>query len=370
MSTDDKLVSLFEIMIDGFGSMNSRVNNIENNVHALISESAQSERRIKLLEYKSIDQEARSRRNNLIFRGFREVVGSDDCISIIQNFLSDQLDMQDVTIQRAHRLGSLRGTAMRTGQVGQRRKSRPIIVCFRDYKDVQDILAKAHTLQGTDFGINRDYPDEIVKARSKLWAEYKVEKPKYPRGRVYIGFPAKLVVDGDVMRDEFPDWHGILKGSRVERNAPNDSAKSFPSGQGRGRGRARGRSRGWEHSTQRPGAFNSQSDRSRGPGASRDSQNEITMLSDKSDKSDSDDENNRPSNSNRAPSQASSRGGASGSDSSAGGVIDDYSDAMRRLAESASGRMGQQKKPGTYMSTLTVKTPTKNTPESNSGGQD
>ena len=70
MPTDDKLVSLFEIMISGFGSMNSRVNNIENNVHALISEKVQSERRIKLLEYKSIDQEVQSRRNNLIFRGW------------------------------------------------------------------------------------------------------------------------------------------------------------------------------------------------------------------------------------------------------------------------------------------------------------
>ena len=110
--TDDKIVSLLEIMISDFGSMNSRVKNIENNVHALISKNAQSERRIKLLEYKSIDQEARSsRRNNLIFRGFKEVVGNDDCVSIIQNFLSDdQLDMQDVTIQRAHRLGSLRVT--------------------------------------------------------------------------------------------------------------------------------------------------------------------------------------------------------------------------------------------------------------------
>ena len=62
MPTDDKLVSLFEIMISGFGSMNSRVNNIENNVHALISEKAQSERRIKLMEYKSLDQDAKPKK--------------------------------------------------------------------------------------------------------------------------------------------------------------------------------------------------------------------------------------------------------------------------------------------------------------------
>ena len=363
MPTDDKLVSLFEIMISGFGSMNSRVNNIENNVHALISEKA--DRRIKLLEYKSIDQETRSQRNNLIFRGFSEVVGNDDCVSIIQNFLSNQLDMQDATIQRAHRLGTLRGTGMRPGYVGQRRKNRPIIVCFRDYKDVQDILAKAHTLQGTEFGINRDYPDEIVKARSRLWGDYKAEKPRYPRGKVYIGFPAKLVVAGEVVRDEFPDWQGVLKGSRDERNAMNDSAKSFPLG--RGRGRAPGRARGWENSSQRPGSSNSRRDRSRGPDASRGSANEEPMFSDKSD---SDTENNQPSQPYRATSQlAKSRGGASGSANSTDGVIDDYSDAMRRLESTVNDRMGQHPGSGTYRSTLTVKTPTKNIPEPNSGGQ-
>ena len=34
-------------------------------------------------------------------------------------------------------------------------------------------MAKAHTLQGTDYGINRYYPGEIVKALSRLWADYK-----------------------------------------------------------------------------------------------------------------------------------------------------------------------------------------------------
>ena len=48
---DEKLVSLFEIMISGFGSMNSRASELENGVHVLLSSSAKSERHIKLLEY-------------------------------------------------------------------------------------------------------------------------------------------------------------------------------------------------------------------------------------------------------------------------------------------------------------------------------
>ena len=86
---------------------------------------------------------------------------------------------------------------------------------FRDYNDVERILASAYKLRDTNFGINRDYPPEIVNARSNLWADYKLEKSRHREGSVYIGFPAKLVVDRKVIRDEFPDWKEVLKGSRV-----------------------------------------------------------------------------------------------------------------------------------------------------------
>ena len=54
-----------------------------------------------------------------------------------------------------------------------------------------------------------------MNARSNLWADYKLEKSRHREGSVYIGFPAKLVVDRKVIRDEFPDWKEVLKGSRV-----------------------------------------------------------------------------------------------------------------------------------------------------------
>ena len=46
----------------------------------------------RLLEYRSIDDEARSRRNNLIFRGLRETPGDDDeCVDIIRSVISKDL---------------------------------------------------------------------------------------------------------------------------------------------------------------------------------------------------------------------------------------------------------------------------------------
>ena len=125
MSTDDKLVSLIEVMTS-FGSTNARVNKLEGDVHSLLSLSEESDRRLKLLEYKSIDTEARSRRHNLIFRGHPEVVGDDDCEAIIVTFLRRLLDIEGVYIQRAHRIGN--PFNRRSGQYTPRRTDpRPII---------------------------------------------------------------------------------------------------------------------------------------------------------------------------------------------------------------------------------------------------
>ncbi|MEW8548325.1 MAG: hypothetical protein AB2693_32885 [Candidatus Thiodiazotropha sp.] len=149
---------------------------------------------MKLLEYKSIDLEARSRRCNLIFRGHPEIINNDDCEQIIKSFLSERLGVDGVFIQRAHRLGTLRPLGRRFGQpISYRNDSRPIIVCFRDYSDVERILSNAKKLRDTNLSINRDFPPEIVNARSNLWAEYKQEKSKRRDGSVYIGFPAKLI---------------------------------------------------------------------------------------------------------------------------------------------------------------------------------
>ncbi|MEW8545898.1 MAG: hypothetical protein AB2693_20440 [Candidatus Thiodiazotropha sp.] len=215
MSTDDKLVSIFEI-VTSFGSLNTRVNSLEGHVHSLLALNVESDKRMKLVEYKSIDLEARNRRNNLIFRGHPEVLNQDDCEAIITSFLKNYLDIEGVTIQRAHRLGNLGVVGRRPGSYAPvRTQSRPIIVLFRDYKDVERILANAYKLRDANFGINRDYPPEIVNACSNLWADYKLEKSRHREGTVYIGFPAKLIVDRKIVRDKFPDWKEVLKGSRA-----------------------------------------------------------------------------------------------------------------------------------------------------------
>ena len=215
MSTDEKLVKLFELMTTT-NAMNARVISLENNVQNINKHVSTNSDRLKLLEYKSIDSEARNRRNNLVFRGIAEtsIDDGEESERLIVNFLRDHLQLYtDIVIQRAHRLGQRRRNYRgRTGPP----TPRPIIVCFRDYKDVEMIIGAANKLKNTPYGINKDFPKEITSARSQLWPIYKTERAKNPDSSVYIGFPAKLVVRGRVIKDLFPDWFTVLRGSRCE----------------------------------------------------------------------------------------------------------------------------------------------------------
>ena len=65
----------------------------------------------------------------------------------------------------------------------------------------------------TQYGINRDYPSVIVLARSRLWSDYKRAKGE-GSASVFIGFPAKLIINRHVVRDEFQELSNI-KTSRI-----------------------------------------------------------------------------------------------------------------------------------------------------------
>ena len=163
---------------------------------------------LKTLAYKSIDMEARSRRNNLIFWGFFETP-NENCFSIIREFITDNLDLDPrrMYLTRAHRLGPR--------EIGYRNPRRPIIVNFRDFCDTEMIMERAYMLKNTRFSIGYDLPKEINVARKKLWDEFKAIKSRQPGAKTQIIYPAKLVVDGKVVRDEFPDWNEAMRCSRL-----------------------------------------------------------------------------------------------------------------------------------------------------------
>lgn len=175
---------------------------------------------LKTLSYKSIDLEARSRRNNLVFWGLLENY-NENCFQIIRDFIHHHFDLDSdkMYLARAHRLGPRK--------IGQRNPKRPIIVNFRDFCDTELIMSRAHLLKSTPFSVGYDLPKEINEARKKLWVELKSIKNSKPSAKYQILYPAKLIVDGKLVRDEFPDWGDVLHRSRMTDFAHIDNNFSF-----------------------------------------------------------------------------------------------------------------------------------------------
>ena len=116
---------------------------------------------LKTLAYKSIDLEAWSRRNNLIFWDFFEI-SHENCFAMIKDFVADRLDLdlRRMYLTRAHRLGPRK--------IGSRNLRRPITVNVRDFCDTEMIMERAHMSKNTRYSVGYDLPKEINDARKKF----------------------------------------------------------------------------------------------------------------------------------------------------------------------------------------------------------
>ena len=196
-----------EHIMDNIGKHKHQIANIESAVRS-------QEDRIRLLEYKSIDLEARSRRNNLLFYGLSES-RNEVCKNIIGMFVYDkfQITIREADISRAHRVGQYNP-----------RRDRPIMVAFQSYNTAEDIIKQGYMLKNTNFGISRDYPAEINRARKTIWPEFKRRKSQNPSAKIVIAYPAKLIVNGHVVQDMFPEWDTLINGSRIDLGHPSQQS--------------------------------------------------------------------------------------------------------------------------------------------------
>ena len=193
MNIYNKLDTLFVYVCD-VKSTNQRLLKAEKTVHEIHESTKHNSDRIDILAYRSIDLEARQRRNNLIFWGIPEV-RSENCMTLVADFLAEhlELDPDRICIQRTHRVGKPpKPHKFVIGQATNKPKHRPLIALFRDYQDVELILGSAKKLKGKGFGINRDYPPEIIAARKPLFAEKKKLQLANPNTKISIQYPAKL----------------------------------------------------------------------------------------------------------------------------------------------------------------------------------
>ena len=166
---------------------------------------------VKVLENRIIDQEARSRRLNLLFRGIPEYIG-ENCPTVVQAFIVDKLKIiDDICIQRAQYIGRKK---YNIGRRAFNASQCHIIVAFGDSKDIVLILTKCKELANTSYGVNRDYPNEIVPARKSIYPQLKELRKKYSSWRINIACPARLVHEKKTAVDLFPDWNSVMRRCR------------------------------------------------------------------------------------------------------------------------------------------------------------
>lgn len=173
-SLDTKLCLIFEdlqvlkvgqrTINKGMSDINSSMATACQKVDEVINVTNSNVSLLKLLSYKTIDIEARSRRNNLIIRGVPEE-RDENCFQTVRRFICDHLglDANRMFLVRAHRLGARK----RDTRPFEPQK-RPLIVAFRDFTDTVEILDNTKRLKGTYFSVDRDYPREIYEARKRL----------------------------------------------------------------------------------------------------------------------------------------------------------------------------------------------------------
>ena len=205
---------------NGLGMFERSLTNMDKKLEKVIEvQNAQSDF-LQSLAYRSIDVEARSRSNNLIFRGIAENRG-EKCFQLIRDVLENHLDIDAdrIYISRAHRLG--RPNPKNHSQI------RPIIANFRDFCDTEHIMRNVYSLKGTKLSIDYDFPKEIQEARHRLWATLKKLKHDFPGDRIQIVYPAKLIRNGHLVKDELPEWTRYTQLNRLDQIEKIGETRNF-----------------------------------------------------------------------------------------------------------------------------------------------
>ena len=110
------------------------------------------------------DLEDRSRRDNLRIDGIAELENEtwEQTEEILHNLLKEKLELENISVERAHRVGNKGKNDKRT-----------IVLKLASFKDKLKIISEARKLKGTNISINEDYSKETLEIRKEKWKEVK-----------------------------------------------------------------------------------------------------------------------------------------------------------------------------------------------------
>ena len=221
MGPDDKLNLIFAKLLNiehiqsEVTSMQRTLRHTDERLQRTVGHVDNNTYKLQHLAYKYLDLETKNRRKNIIMYGLAENHNST-VSAVVREFIENALDIdieeQELYIEFACRLGTPDGINVNNiaNNRNDRMGRRPILCTFSHYTEADYIMRKARLLKGTRYAIDRDYPPEIALARKKMWPEVK-ELRKVPNSNVQLKFPAKIVVNGRVVKDAFPQWDHLMK---------------------------------------------------------------------------------------------------------------------------------------------------------------
>lgn len=219
MSIDSKLtgletrIALIEVLHNEFKSLRDSLEFSQQQIETLTKENKSLQTTVqnlttqlttittenKAIKESILDLQARSMRDNLIFSGIPEA-DTDTPEKFVQDFMITQLKIhpetaKNITFHRVHRLGGKK--------VGNNRP-RPIVAKFEHYKHKELVQKQGRQLKGTNFGMNDQYPREILDRRKRL---FPIRKQLISEGKKATISVDKLYVNGQLYRDrEVTPW--------------------------------------------------------------------------------------------------------------------------------------------------------------------
>ena len=170
--------------------VNEKIVEIQRNVGIVKHEQSNLLPEIKFIHERLIDQDDRSRRNNLRISGLEEGEKEEwkETKSKAANLFKNTLGINDnVIIERAHRVGGY-----------SQNRPRTIVLKLLNYEDKEKILSKASSLKNTNIYINEDYSVETSKLRQELFAQAKEHRSNGKFAKVLYN---RLVVKDHKERD-------------------------------------------------------------------------------------------------------------------------------------------------------------------------
>lgn len=165
--------------------MSTQLSSVMSQLSSVVAENKNMKKTI-------LDLQARSMRDNLIFTGIPEPP-ADQPENAVKDFLIKQLKLptdtvDNITFHRVHGLGQKHSYS-----------TRPIIVKFEHFKQKELVQKQGRQLRGTDFGINDQYPPEIIHRRKQL---FPIRKQMIKDGKRAIISVDKQYIDGQLFKDK------------------------------------------------------------------------------------------------------------------------------------------------------------------------